>query len=256
MCGSSVCPRLSTTTLCLTDHTPGYSSAAKYIAHLEGSHPRPFSVQHPQRDGGRDHGPPRRLMPAGVRPVWLAARTAKVDLILLLEVLLLIRTSSFCPGGRAAVGKVQRYHRRPARGRVKTQTAPLPVRSGIHRWPAGRFWPQGHPQRHQPLPRSSSTTQAAVQELCHRVLHLQRCASHLASRTGCERGSRRWRCRRCRFAGERPYRSPSGSPPPVSVHHRVCGCAAGGKSGKKVPLEWITRRAAGDRKPLRSMPVR
>ena len=55
-------PKTIDNDLCLTDHTPGYGSAAKYIAtHPEGSHPGFLGLQHPQRHRGRDHGPARRL---------------------------------------------------------------------------------------------------------------------------------------------------------------------------------------------------
>ena len=69
-------PKTIDNDLCLTDHTPGYGSAAKYIATILKEVIRDSSVyDNPQRHGGRDHGPPR---PAGwpAPPAWLPARTA------------------------------------------------------------------------------------------------------------------------------------------------------------------------------------
>ena len=58
--GSSVrfigVPKTIDNDLCLTDHTPGYGSAAKYIATILKEVIRDSSVY-----GGRDHGPPRGL---------------------------------------------------------------------------------------------------------------------------------------------------------------------------------------------------
>ena len=240
-------PKTIDNDLCLTDHTPGYGSAAKYIATILKEVIRDSSVYNIRSVTVAE------IM--GRHAGWLAGAACLAggedcegpDLILLPEVP--FDQDKFL----ARVDELQRVKSNviiAARGR-KDCRRHLPVRSGIHRRAAGCLWPQGHPQRHQPLPFGAHPRQAAVQEPCHRVLHPAALRQPFGQPHGCERGLRRWRCRRrcCLCRRERPHdRSQAGLQLPVSVHHRVCGCAAGGKSGKEGPAGMDhSGRDAGDR---------
>ncbi len=131
--GSSVrfigVPKTIDNDLCLTDHTPGYGSAAKYIATILKEVIRDSSVYDIRSvtvaeimgrhagwlagaaclAGGDDcEGPDLILLPGG------ALRSGQVP----------------CPGGRAAAPQVQRHHR-CQRGR-QDRRRHLSVRSGVH----------------------------------------------------------------------------------------------------------------------------
>ena len=204
--GSSVrfigVPKTIDNDLCLTDHTPGYGSAAKYIATILKEVIRDSSVYNIRSVTVAE------IM--GRHAGWLAGAACLAggedcegpDLILLPEVP--FDQDKFL----ARVDELQR---------VKSNViiaASEGVKTADGTYLCDLRQPSGQPH-------------------------------------GCERGLRRRRCRRrcglCRR--ERPYDRPqAGLQLPVPVHHRVCGCAAGGKSGKEGPAGMDhLGRDAGDR---------
>ena len=246
--GSSVrfigVPKTIDNDLCLTDHTPGYGSAAKYIATILKEVIRDSSVYNIRSVTVAE------IM--GRHAGWLAGAACLAggedcegpDLILLPEVP--FDQDKFL----ARVDELQRVKSNV----IIAASEGVKTADGTYLCDlvstAGQLDAFGHKailsgtSRYHPR-------QAAVQEPCHRVLHPATLRQPSGQPHGCERGLRRRRCRRrcglCRR--ERPHDRPqAGLQLPVPVHHRVCGCAAGGKSGKEGPAGMDhSGRDAGDR---------
>lgn len=178
-CVLSVYPRPSIMTSA-SPTTPGYGSAAKYIARiLKEVIVTPPRLRHPQRDCGRDHGPSRGWL-AGAACLAGGDDSDGPDLILLPEVP--FDQDKFL----ARVDELQQVKSNviiAASEVSRTTRQHLSVRPRVHGRPAGRLRPQSHPQRHQPLSVRPHLRQAELQEPCHRVLDTAARASHLASRT-------------------------------------------------------------------------
>ena len=192
--GSSVrfigVPKTIDNDLCLTDHTPGYGSAAKYIATILKEVIRDSSVY--------DIRSVTVAEIMGRHAGWLAGAACLAggddcegpDLILLPEVP--FDQDKF-------LAKVDELQRRKS-------NVPLSLR---------------------PHPR-----QAELQEPCHRVFHPAALRQPSGQPHGCERSLRCGRCRSSRrlCGRDRPHdRAQAHFRLSVPVHHRVGGCAAGGK---------------------------
>ena len=231
--GSSVrfigVPKTIDNDLCLTDHTPGYGSAAKYIATILKEVIRDSSVY--------DIRSVTVAEIMGRHAGWLAGAACLAggddcegpDLILLPEVP--FDQDKFLAKVDALQRRQVQRHHCGQRGR-QDRRRHLSVRSGVHRRPAGCLWPQGRAQRHQPLSVRPHPRQAELQEPRHRVLHPAALRQPSGQPHGCERGLRCGRCRsrRSLCGRDRPHdRAQAHFRLSLPVHHRVGGCAAGGK---------------------------
>ena len=222
--GSSVrfigVPKTIDNDLCLTDHTPGYGSAAKYIATILKEVIRDSSVY--------DIRSVTVAEIMGRHAGWLAGAACLAggddsegpDLILLPEVP--FDQDKFL----AKVDALQR---------VKPNVI-IAASEGVHRRAAGRLWPQGRAQRHQPVSVRADPRQAELQEPRHRVLYPAALRQPSGQPHRCERGLCGGRCRGgSGLCGrERPHdRAGAHFQLSLSVHCQVGGCAAGGQPGKE-----------------------